>query len=102
MKIRGLKLQMAIQLTAEGNLNEAEIAKQTEMRINNLLELMQDPLFVRRVKEVRCARLEGDLWRPRWRSDGPHFAHPASDMGAVGHAAPMPFRCVAKSLIRPV
>jgi hypothetical protein len=57
MKIRGLKLQMAIQLVAERNLTEAQIAERVGVSVRALLELMEHPIFLRRVEEVHRIRL---------------------------------------------
>ena len=61
LRIRGLKLQMAIALVAEGNLADNEIAARVKIRLGTLQELKRDPLFIRRVKETRQAHIRANL-----------------------------------------
>lgn len=59
LRIRGLRLQMAIALVAEGNLTDNEIAARVKIRLGTLQELKRDPLFVRRVEETRALNAQG-------------------------------------------
>jgi hypothetical protein len=53
LRIRGLKLQMAIALMAEGNLTDNEVALCLKIRLGTLEELKRNLLFARRVAEER-------------------------------------------------
>lgn len=54
MILRGLKLQMAIQLVAEGILTECEMAARLDISLGTLLKLYSEPVFVGRVRQVRA------------------------------------------------
>jgi hypothetical protein len=70
MIMRGLKLQMAIQLVAEERLTEIEIATRLNVSVGSLLKLNSHPVFTRRVEQERATlRLEhcvkGRVERPK-------------------------------------
>jgi hypothetical protein len=48
MILRGLKLQEAIQLAAEGRLTESEIAMYLDVSPGTLAKLNRNPIFIRR------------------------------------------------------
>lgn len=52
--MRGLKLQMAIQLVAEEILTEGEIATRLNVSVGSPLRLTRDPIFTRRVGQERA------------------------------------------------
>ena len=51
--MRGLQLQTAMALVAEGKLSDDEIAKKLGVRLSALEEAMDEPYFTRRVEEMR-------------------------------------------------
>ena len=54
MIMRGLKLQKAIQLAAEGKLTEFEMATHLNMSSGILAKLSRDPIFIKRVGQERA------------------------------------------------
>jgi hypothetical protein len=60
MILRGLKLQKANQLAAEGRLTESEMATYLDVSPGTLAKLNRDPIFTRRVGQERAA-----LWVER-------------------------------------
>jgi orotate phosphoribosyltransferase-like protein len=62
MIMRGLKLQKAIRLVAEGILTESEMAAQLNVSVGTLLKLGRDPIFTRRVGQER------EVLRVEWSS----------------------------------
>lgn len=51
--MRGIQLQKAMALVAEGKLSDDEIAKQLHVRLTALEKTMDEPYFARRVEEMR-------------------------------------------------
>ncbi len=51
--MRGLQLQKAMTLVAEGKLSESEIAALLKVRLSALEQTMEQPYFSRRVNEMR-------------------------------------------------
>jgi hypothetical protein len=52
-RMRGLQLQAALALVAEGKLADDEIAKLLNVRLSALEQAMDEPYFARRVEEIR-------------------------------------------------
>ena len=52
-RMRGVQLQKAISLVAEGRLADDEIAKLLKVRLSALEQAMDQPYFTRRVEEMR-------------------------------------------------
>jgi hypothetical protein len=66
INMRGLKLQKAIQLSAEEILTESEIAEHLNVSLGTLAKLSKDPIFTRRVGQERAAlRVERSAGRER-------------------------------------
>ena len=53
--MRGVQLQTAMALVAEGKLSDDEIAKVLHVRLSALEQAMAEPYFARRVEEMRSA-----------------------------------------------
>lgn len=66
MIMRGLKPQKAIRLAAEERLTESEMATQLSVSLGSLTKLSKDPIFIRRVGQVRSV-LALECW-PRQHS----------------------------------
>jgi hypothetical protein len=58
--MRGLQLQTALALVAEGRLADDEIAKLLNVRLSALEQAMKEPYFERRVEEMRSGRKSAD------------------------------------------
>ena len=70
MILRGFRLQMAIQLVAEERDTEIEIATRLNLSLGSLLKLYTDPIFIRRVEQVRATLVlersfKGGMERPK-------------------------------------
>ena len=66
INMRGLKLQRAIQLSAEEILTESEIAAHLNVSLGTLVKLNKDPIFTSRVAQERAAlRIERSAARER-------------------------------------
>jgi hypothetical protein len=59
--MRGLQLQKAMTLVAEGKLSESEIAALLKVRLSALEQTMEQPYFSRRVNEMRSGSGFGDF-----------------------------------------
>lgn len=59
--MRGLQLQKAMTLVAQGKLSDDEIAALLNVRLSALEQIMEQPYFSRRVNEMRAASQFGEL-----------------------------------------
>jgi hypothetical protein len=62
--MRGLRLQTALALVADGKLADDEIAKLLKVRLSALEQAMNEPYFARRVEEIRSSPKNNHLPAP--------------------------------------
>ena len=97
MILRGLKLQEAIQLAAEGRLTESEMAMYLDVSPGTLAKLNRNPIFIRRAGQERAV-----LWDERnaARKRGEQTVRPFLPVAGGGRSAveqwPLKETCAAR------